>query len=113
MRLLHSRSEWMRLLHSRSEWTTLHTSEQEVGRLDVAVQNALAVRRSQRVGDLAAHFQRRRDRQCPVASYALFQGFPLEILHDEVGTRAVRTCVAAVTQPDDRRVEQLVQGCRL
>jgi hypothetical protein len=62
--------------------------QEEIGGLDVAMENAGAVRRIKRIGDLDAEVDRLMDLDRPVRQQ-LAQGLPLEQLHHEVGSALV------------------------
>ena len=79
--------------------------QEDVVRLDVAVDDALAVGVDQGQQHLAAELQARLERQCPLRRQAFAQRLALQILHDQV--RAVDRVDAEVVDDDDVRVGEL------
>ena len=72
-------------------------------RLDVAVDDALAVREAERAEHLARELDRVADRQRPACDDELLQATPVEVLHrDVVGALGL----AAVVDRDDVRVRE-------
>ena len=63
--------------------------QQDVARLDVAVDQAHGVRRGQAGGDLLADAQHVQQLQRPGRVELLLQGSPGDVLHDQIGDRLV------------------------
>ena len=80
--------------------------QEEIGGLDVAMENAGAVRRIERIGDLDAEVDRLMDLDRPMRQQ-LAQGLPLEQLHHEVRSALV---LADVVDRADIRVVQRGSG---
>ena len=85
-------------------------ADDDVVRLDVAVDDPVAVREGERAQDLARVLDRDRDRRRPVADEQLLQRPPVEVLHRDV-VGALR--LAAVEDRDDVRVVEARRALRL
>ena len=84
--------------------------EQHVLRLDVAVDDAAAVRRLERPRDLQPELDHRRDGQRALTRDELLEVLAADVLEDDVRPPTV---LAAVDDRDDVRVRELGDGARL
>ena len=84
--------------------------DEDVLRLDVAVDDAAPVRGAERAGDLDRVGDRLVDRQAPEPADPVLERLALDVLEDDVGAPVL---LARVDHADDVRVRELRDGARL